>query len=291
MGYNSRAGRRTSTRVTATETNTQQSMQALRTKPTKKAAAKAAAPAKKKFSFGLSSKKASKAAAPPARKASPFSFGSKPKAPAKKTTAPAQSFEIRIPGQFFQARKDIVWNVSLGFTKSNELFVGRMAMLGFAASLVGEILTGKGALAQFDIETGLPLFDTEPLVLGLAAFNLFAAFAPGKGKFLPDVEETTSRPAGSLQDPTISILNPGKFFGVSGFGFTKANELFVGRMAQLGFAASLIGEAISGKGALAQFNIETGIPLSEAEPVLLFSILLLGTLAINEGTGKFVDEE
>merc|ERR1712087_921606 len=134
MGYNSRAGRRTSTRVTATETNTQQSMQALRTKPTKKAAAKAAAPAKKKFSFGLSSKKASKA------------------------TAPAQSFEIRIPGQFFQARKDIVWNVSLGFTKSNELFVGRMAMLGFAASLVGEILTGKGALAQFDIETGLPLF-------------------------------------------------------------------------------------------------------------------------------------
>merc|ERR1712087_231818 len=297
MGYNSRAGRRTSTRVTATETNTQQSMQALRTKPTKKAAAKAAAPAKKKFSFGLSSKKASKATAPPARKASPFSFGSKPKAPAakKKTVAepvaPAQSFVIRIPGQFFQSKKDIVWPVTLGFTKSNELFVGRMAMLGFAASLVGEILTGKGALAQFDIETGLPLFDTEPLVLGLAAFNLFAAFAPGKGKFLPDVEETTSRPAGSLQDPTISILNPGKFFGVSGFGFTKANELFVGRMAQLGFAASLIGEAISGKGALAQFNIETGIPLSEAEPVLLFSILLLGTLAINEGTGKFVDEE
>lgn len=29
-----------------------------------------------------------------------------------------------------------------------------------------------------------------------------------------------------------------KFFGISdGFGFTKANELFVGRVAQLGFAA------------------------------------------------------
>jgi len=272
-------------------------MQALRTKPTKKAAAKAAAPAKKKFSFGLSSKKASKATAPPARKASPFSFGSKPKAPAaKKTTtapavAPAQSFEIRIPGQFFQARKDIVWNVSLGFTKSNELFVGRMAMLGFAASLVGEILTGKGALAQFDIETGLPLFDTEPLVLGLAAFNLFAAFAPGKGKFIPDAEETMDRPAGSLQDPTISIFNPGKFLGISGVGFTKANELFVGRMAQLGFAASLIGEAMTGKGPLAQFNMETGIPLSEAEPLLLFSIIFFALTAVNEGTGKFVDEE
>jgi len=258
----------------------------------KKTATKSAAPQKKSSGFSFGSKKT----APPKKSSgSILSFGSKKTAQPKKTVAapvaPAQSFVIRIPGQFFQSKKDIVWPVTLGFTKSNELFVGRMAMLGFASSLIGEILTGNGPLAQFDIETGLPLFDTEPLVLGLAAFNLFAAFAPGKGKFIADVEETTSRPAGSLQDPTISILNPGKFFGVSGFGFTKANELFVGRMAQLGFAASLIGEAITGKGALAQFNIETGIPLSEAEPILLFSILLLGTLAINEGTGKFVDED
>merc|ERR1712003_436164 len=186
----------------------------------------------------------------------------------------AQSFVIRIPGQFFQSKKDVVWPISLGFTKANELFVRRLPMLGFAASLVGEILTGKGALAQFDIETGLPLFDTEPLVLGLAAFNLFAAFAPGKGKFISDAEETMDGPAGSLQDPTISIFNPGKFLGISGVGFTKANELFVGRVAQLGFAASLIGEAMTGKGPLAQFNVETGIPLSDAEPLLLFSIVL-----------------
>ncbi len=39
--------------------------------------------------------------------------------------------------------------IQLGFTKTNELFVGRLAMLGFAASLVGELLTGQGALAQF----------------------------------------------------------------------------------------------------------------------------------------------
>merc|ERR1711924_441581 len=95
----------------------------------------------------------------------------------------------------------------------------------------------------------------------------------GKGKFIPDAEESEERPKGALQDPTISILNPGKFFGIDGVGFTKANELFVGRMAQLGFAASLIGEAVTGKGPLAQFNLETGIPLSEAEPLLLFSIV------------------
>lgn len=38
--------------------------------------------------------------------------------------------------------------ITLGFTKSNELFVGRMAMLGVAAALFGEILTGLGPLAQ-----------------------------------------------------------------------------------------------------------------------------------------------
>merc|ERR1712241_1034565 len=190
-----------------------------------------------------------KAAAPKkAAKKNAFSFGSKKAAPAKPASKPlfnflekksdksvsskksnksvgskiqssggvaAQSFEIRIQGQFFQAKNDIVWPISLGFTKSNELFVGRMAMLGFAASLLGELLTGKGALAQFDLETGLPLFDTEPLVLALIAFNVFAAFAPGKGKFVEDVEEKQARPAGSLQDPSISLLTPGKFLGIS----------------------------------------------------------------------------
>merc|ERR1712219_74873 len=102
-----------------------------------------------------------KTAAPKkAAKKNAFSFGSKKAAPAKPASKPlfnflekksdksvgskiqssggvaAQSFEIRIPGQFFQAKNDIVWPISLGFTKSNELFVGRMAMLGFAASLL-----------------------------------------------------------------------------------------------------------------------------------------------------------
>lgn len=61
-------------------------------------------------------------------------------------------------------------------------------------------------------------------------------------------------------------------FGTSGgFGFTKENELFVGRVAMLGFAASLLGEAVTGQGILAQLNLETGIPIYEAEPLLLSS--------------------
>ena len=42
-----------------------------------------------------------------------------------------------------------------------------------------------------------------------------------------------------------------KFFGISGFGFTKENELFVGRVAQLGFAAGAGQRGRAGGGARA----------------------------------------
>lgn len=181
--------------------------------------------------------------------------------------------------------------VALGFTKNNELFVGRMAMLGIASSIIGELLTGKGAIAQLGLETGLPLFEVDDAILALIGFNIIAALLPTKGKFVADEDELEERPDGVLQDPTISVLDYKRFFGVSGFGFTKENELFVGRMAQLGFAISLIGETLTGKGILAQFDVETGLPLTETEPLLIFFIFFTLFAAINEGSGKFVDEE
>merc|ERR1712087_710556 len=210
----------------------------------------------------------------------------------KKQAAPvgenvlAQSFEFKVPGALLQSKNDLVIPITLGFSKANELFVGRTAMIGFAAAVLGEVLTGKGALAQFD---------TEPLILAFTAFNIFAALAGSAGlttgKFVPDEEELKPRKKGALQDASVSLATPGKFFGISGFGFSKENELFVGRMAQLGFAASLIGEAVTGKGPLAQFDMETGLSLSQTEPLLLFSIVLPATTAINPfATGKFVDE-
>ena len=225
------------------------------------------------------------------------------------------------------------WPLKIGFTATNELFVGRLAMLGFASSLVGEvsqaggitlacpgslhalhlpphpfpsqrpdlhrlsnpslqILTSKGALAQFGYEVGLNGIEVDAFIAALIAFNLGAALLPTSETFVPEEQEVVAvRPKGPLQDPTISLLEPQRFFGVGGFGFTKANELFVGRAAQLGFAASLIGEVATGKGPLAQFDIETGTSLANTEYALLAFIGFLFLAAINPGTGKFVKSE
>ncbi|KAJ1376408.1 Chlorophyll A-B binding protein [Sesbania bispinosa] len=178
-----------------------------------------------------------------------------------------------------------------GFTKQNELFVGRVAMLGFAASLLGEGVTGKGILAQLNLETGIPIYEAEPLLLFFILFTLVGAIGGlgDRGKFVDD-------PPTGLDK---AVIPPGKGFraalGLSEggplFGFTKANELFVGRLAQLGFAFSLIGEIITGKGALAQLNIETGVPINEIEPLVLFSVVFFFFAALNPGTGKFVTDE
>ncbi|VAH66453.1 unnamed protein product [Triticum turgidum subsp. durum] len=186
-------------------------------------------------------------------------FGKKTKAaPAKKVAAPKPKTEDGIFGT----------SGGIGFTKENELFVGRVAMIGFAASILGEAITGKGILSQLNLETGAlgdrgRFVDEQPTGLDKAVI------APGKG----------FRSALGLSE------------GGPLFGFTKSNELFVGRLAQLGIAFSIIGEIITGKGALAQLNIETGVPISEIEPLVLFNVVFFFIAAINPGTGKFISGE
>ncbi|CAN1234323.1 Photosystem II 22 kDa protein 1, chloroplastic [Linum perenne] len=210
-------------------------------------------------------------------------FKSKTKAAPKKLQAPPPPPKV----------EDGIFGTSggIGFTKQNELFVGRVAMIGFAASLLGEAVTGKGILSQLNLETGIPIYEAEPLLLFFILFTLLGAIGAlgDRGRFV-DEEPTGLDKA---------IIAPGK--GLRGalglpeggplFGFTKANELFVGRLAQLGIAFSLIGEVITGKGALAQLNIETGIPINEIEPLVLFNVLFFFIAALNPGTGKFVTDD
>lgn len=80
------------------------------------------------------------------------------------------------------------------------------------------------------------------------------------------------------------MLQPKQFFGITRFGFSRSNELFVGRVAQLGFAAALIGECVSGKGPLAQFGMETGIPNIDTEAGVIALIGLMLFAAISEGS-------
>jgi len=91
-------------------------------------------------------------------------------------------------------------------------------------------------------------------------------------------------PTNKQQKPRVRGGTDGIFGTSGGIGFTKENELFVGRV-----AASLLGEAVTGKGILAQLNLETGIPITEAEPLLLFFILftLLGAIGALGDRGRF----
>ncbi|VAH66458.1 unnamed protein product [Triticum turgidum subsp. durum] len=180
-------------------------------------------------------------------------FGKKTKAaPAKKVAAPKPKTEDGIFGT----------SGGIGFTKENELFVGRVAMIGFAASILGEAITGKGILSQLNLETGIPIYEAEPLLLFFILFTLLGAIGAlgDRGRFVDE------QPTGLDK----AVIAPGKGFrsalGLSEggplFGFTKSNELFVGRLAQL-----------------------------EIEPLVLFNVVFFFIAAINPGTGKFISGE
>jgi len=55
------------------------------------------------------------------------------------------------------------------------------------ASILGEALTGKGTQAQFDIETGIPLNQAEPLLLFFILFTLLGANLPQLWEIVEDL--------------------------------------------------------------------------------------------------------
>lgn len=138
-----------------------------------------------------------------------------------------------------------------GLNKRNEIIVGRAAMLGFASSLVGEAVTGKGIMGQLDMETGLMGWEVQAIVAGLICVSVLSALAN-------PIESSTNPIRGPLQDPSINVVaDPKRFFGVSDrYGFTEANELFNGRMAMLGFLASIFTELRTGAGPIESYGMD-----------------------------------
>jgi len=178
------------------------------------------------------------------------------------------------------------------FTRRREIFVGRTAMTGFFTCVLGEFLTGKGALGQLRLETSLNPSVLKALVGAIVVFNLVTALLPNATFSEENQKDVRKRPAGGVQQPQKKNLvsDPRGTLGISesGFGFTKKNELFVGRVAMLGFAAELIGEELTGgKGPMAQIGIPLGQPLNkEVAGAALF--LWIGFFAVAAiGAGNF----
>ncbi|RVX22385.1 Photosystem II 22 kDa protein, chloroplastic [Vitis vinifera] len=206
-------------------------------------------------------------------------FKSKTKAaPPKKVTKPKPQVEDGIFGT----------SGGIGFTKKNELFVGRVAMLALLlvlksveskleemidASLLGEAITGKGILAQLNLETGIPIYEAEPLLLFFILFTLLGAIGAlgDRGRFVDDDPPTGIEGA---------VIPPGK-------GLRSALGLREG----VGHRLLYNWRNNYREGALAQLNIETGVPISDIEPLVLFNVIFFFFAALNPGSGKFVTDD
>lgn len=76
-----------------------------------------------------------------------------------------------------------------GFTKPNELFNGRLAMLGFVAACIGEIVTGYGPLGQVAYWLGVQP-DDEWYQKSKTVLMSWALFATGLSYLLGNYGQT-----------------------------------------------------------------------------------------------------
>ncbi|XRB00897.1 photosystem II 22kDa protein [Pycnococcus provasolii] len=154
------------------------------------------------------------------------------------------------------------------FRRENELFSGRIAMLGFLAAVVNEAQTGKGILEQLNAETGASVILEEDLLLfqiGIILVLAFTGITTG-GQPWQDLVNKDGKDAQVYTIKEDGLLK--YFIQVLGlntdgpvFGANANNELFLGRLAMIGFAVSTFLDALGpdrGLGPLAQLGLETG---------------------------------
>ena len=124
---------------------------------------------------------------------------------------------------------------TFGFSEQNEVLVGRTAMIGTVALFGNSLpLDTLSANRQLSLLSGLSGVEIQMVTVILSALILISALST------KEVEYVTVRDDGPLQDPTISIIRPLKFFGITEFGLNESVEIFNGRIAMLAIFASLI---------------------------------------------------
>lgn len=180
------------------------------------------------------------------------------------------------------------------FTRRREVFVGRLAMLGFLAACIGEELTGNGIIGQVQDYTGWSSTAVLAAFVGIIGYNFIGALSPASPTFSEENQkDVAKRPKGPAQGKAEEGLS------VTGFGFTKKNELFTGRTAMLGFASALIGDVLTSKGPIAQvagyLHTEANAAFYETAKVgfvlSVGAILVLATVFENFGQKQAGDEE
>jgi len=154
------------------------------------------------------------------------------------------------------------------FARENELFSGRLAMLGFLAAVVNEAQTGKGILEQLSAESGFSVIAEEDVLLFQIGIILVLAFTGWStaGQPWQDLVNKDGKDAQlyTLKDDGLvkyTIQSLGLNTDGPVFGANANNELFLGRLAMIGFAVSTFLDALGpdrGLGPLAQLGLETG---------------------------------
>lgn len=188
------------------------------------------------------------------------------------------------------------------FTRRREVFVGRIAMLGFLAACVWEVVfpDHPGILRQVSGFTGLDISTVGTAFLGIIGFSVVGAIAPWSPTYSQEnQQDAAKRPPGPTTEPTIYPNDWRRFLGISNtWGFTKKNELFHGRIAMLGFFAALVQEVrLGGVGPLAQVANLLNVPANDTfysaatSAFLAFSVFALALSTVKGTIGTMVEPE
>jgi len=192
------------------------------------------------------------------------------------------------------------------FTRRREIFAGRIAMVGLSAACFWEYILPSHPNIMQQIGSGLQLAGlngataaTGASLLSLVLLHdVITSLAPWSPSFsYPNLVDIAKRPQGP---PNQTPSNLGGWFGIAELGaFSKANELFNGRLAMLGFAAAVFQQmrlgGVDGPGTIAQVAQFMNVPPEQlylATPVFFAAWPLFWTvLAFVRGKFGSIDKE